>query len=144
MKRLTARAKKGGVAYFPKCFDPCDGRCSYCEQETDYCETLATYEDTGLTPEQVVQLHKDCQHWKTEAQKHAAAAGELKVALGERLEEIRRRKTSIEDLAPGVKTDMDKAVAEWKIKQYKEQEQWLEVVLQGKNWMEDQDDGKPN
>ena len=130
MKRLTVRDEKSGVAYFQKCFDPCDGRCSYCEQETDYCETLAAYEDTGLSPEQIVQLHNYSQRWKTEAQIHAAVAGELKVALGKRLEKIRYRKSSIEDLAQSANTDLNIAINSWKARQLAEEERWLEDLLQ--------------
>ena len=60
MKRLTVRDEKSGAAYFPKCFESCDGRCKECDRETNYCETLAAYEDTGLSPEQIVQLRNDC------------------------------------------------------------------------------------
>lgn len=53
MDRLTARDEKTGNAYFTQCFDICDGVCMDCERETNYVETLAAYEDTGYTPEQI-------------------------------------------------------------------------------------------
>lgn len=134
MKRLTVRDEKSGAAYFPGCYEVCDGRCKKCDRETNYCETLASYEDTGLSPKQVAQLHKDCQRWKTEARKQAAAAGELKLALSRRLEEIQRRKASMEDLVQNAETDMDRVIAHWithwKVRQLTEEEQWLEELLQ--------------
>ena len=61
MTRLTARNKKG-FAYYPQCFqEPCCGsgcqkdRCEFSERA---CETLAAYEETGLTPDQIRQMDK--------------------------------------------------------------------------------------
>lgn len=59
MERLTEW--NGGQtrhAYYPRCFkEPCYGegcKIKDCPFETAVCERLAAYEDTGLTPEQVV------------------------------------------------------------------------------------------
>lgn len=61
MNRLTARNKKG-FAYYPQCFqEPCCGSgcqkdlCGFSER---VCETLAAYEETGLTPDQIRQMDK--------------------------------------------------------------------------------------
>lgn len=56
MGRLTERDGKTGYAYSPKCFEACDGYCKECGHETDYVETLAAYEDTGHTPEQIQEF----------------------------------------------------------------------------------------
>ena len=64
MERLTARNENGKKkAYYPYCFreDTCDGdgsseKCDTCEFSTKICEKLAEYEDTGLTPEQLLEL----------------------------------------------------------------------------------------
>ena len=64
MERLTARNKMSPKeAYYPYCFqnDTCDGqgpsdKCDKCPLPYDICETLADYEDTGLTPEQIREL----------------------------------------------------------------------------------------
>lgn len=64
MERLTARNKKSPKeAYYPYCFqnDTCDGqgpsdKCDMCPLPYEICETLADYEDTGLTPEQIREL----------------------------------------------------------------------------------------
>lgn len=58
MERLTGRNEMGG-AYYPKCFkEPCLGMGDCvdmnCEQQYDVCEKLAAYEDTGLTPEEIM------------------------------------------------------------------------------------------
>lgn len=50
MERLTAR-NKHGEAYYPECFEKCDGigssiKCDTCEVSRKVCEELAGYEDT--------------------------------------------------------------------------------------------------
>ena len=62
MERLTA-ISENGKAYYPYCFreDTCDGcgsseKCHQCELSLKVCETLAAYENTGLTPEQIMEL----------------------------------------------------------------------------------------
>ena len=62
MERLTA-ISENGKAYYPYCFreDTCDGcgsseKCDQCELSLKVCETLAAYENTGLTPEQIRKL----------------------------------------------------------------------------------------
>lgn len=64
MERLTARNENGKrEAFYPYCFreDTCDGngggeKCKTCEFMFRVCETLAKYEDTGLTPPEVMEL----------------------------------------------------------------------------------------
>lgn len=65
MERLTAR-EESGHAYYPHCFreDTCGGGgCAeysgICEFLEKVCETLAAYEDTNLTPEQILEIDKD-------------------------------------------------------------------------------------
>lgn len=60
MERLTAY---DGDYYYPHCMrgSTCDGRgpsekCKECEFDDRICVTLGKYEDTGLTPEQVMEL----------------------------------------------------------------------------------------
>ena len=60
MERLTAR-NKNGEAYYPECYrkDGCDGfggNCDNCKFSYGVCETLAAYEDTCLTPDQLRQI----------------------------------------------------------------------------------------
>lgn len=59
MERLTKWNESSHKnAYYPRCFEaPCYGsgcKIKDCPFETAVCERLAAYEDTGLTPEQVV------------------------------------------------------------------------------------------
>ena len=64
MERLTSRNKTSPKeAYYPYCFqnDTCNGqgpsdKCDKCPLTYHICETLADYEDTGLTPEQIMEL----------------------------------------------------------------------------------------
>ena len=64
MERLTARNKTSPKeAYYPYCFqnDTCNGqgpsdKCDKCPLTYHICETLADYEDTGLTPEEIREL----------------------------------------------------------------------------------------
>lgn len=62
MERLTA-ISENGKAYYPYCFreDTCDGcgsseKCDQCELSLKVCETLAAYENTGLTPPEIMEL----------------------------------------------------------------------------------------
>ena len=64
MERLTAREESGN-AYYPHCFreDTCGGggcaeHSGICEFSEKVCETLAAYEDTNLTQEQIVELDR--------------------------------------------------------------------------------------
>lgn len=59
MERLTEWNEASHKnAYYPRCFkEPCYGsgcKIKDCPFETAVCERLAAYEDTGLTPDQVV------------------------------------------------------------------------------------------
>lgn len=62
MKRLTAISDVG-EAYYPYCYraDTCDGeggteKCRDCEFSERIYETLAAYENTGLTPSQILEI----------------------------------------------------------------------------------------
>ncbi len=60
MERLTKR-NECGDAYYPECYERCYGegsseKCNDCDYDEKICETLADYEDTELTPEQIVEL----------------------------------------------------------------------------------------
>lgn len=62
MERLTA-ISENGKAYYPYCFreDTCDGcgsseKCDQCELSLKVCETLAAYENTGITPPEIMEL----------------------------------------------------------------------------------------
>lgn len=60
MERLTSY---DGNYYYPHCMkgSTCDGhgsseKCNECEFNERVCVTLGKYEDTGLTPEQIMEL----------------------------------------------------------------------------------------
>lgn len=66
MERLTARNENGEKeAYYPHCMreDTCDGdgtseKCDGCDFAKKVCETLASYEETGLAPEQIREIDR--------------------------------------------------------------------------------------
>lgn len=58
MEKLT-EWNENGHAYYPVCFEePCNGM--GCQKDCDFsikaCDRLAAYEDTGLTPEEIVAM----------------------------------------------------------------------------------------
>lgn len=62
MERLTKRTEQGD-AYIPECFGRCEGegpseKCRECDIEHNLIYSLAAYEDTDLTPEQISILDK--------------------------------------------------------------------------------------
>lgn len=60
MERLTIRID--GSVYCPGCYhgQNCNvKRCEYCEINDEIREKLADYEDTGMTPEQVIEMQID-------------------------------------------------------------------------------------
>lgn len=65
MERLTRRTECGD-AYYPECYERCYGegaseKCNDCDYNEKICDTLAGYEDTGLTPDQVMELKEAVQ-----------------------------------------------------------------------------------
>lgn len=59
MERLTRRTEQGNV-YIPECFKRCDGegvseKCRECDIEHTLIYSLAQYEGTDLTPEQILE-----------------------------------------------------------------------------------------
>lgn len=54
---------------------------SIANHHVDYIERLARYEDTGLTPEEVLQLKGECFGWKTDAEKYRQAENEGRVIV---------------------------------------------------------------
>ena len=60
MERLTKR-NECGDAYYPECYERCYGegsseKCNDCDYDEKICDTLAGYEDTGLTPPEIMEL----------------------------------------------------------------------------------------
>ena len=60
MERLTKR-NECGDAYYPECYERCYGegsseKCNDCDYDEKICDTLADYEDTGLTPPEIMEL----------------------------------------------------------------------------------------
>ena len=60
MERLTKR-NECGDAYYPECYERCYGegsseKCNDCDYDEKICDTLADYEDTDLTPPEIMDL----------------------------------------------------------------------------------------
>lgn len=70
-------------------------------------------------------------NWKFEAQKQAACAGELRISLAERLESLRTQAAEIGQHLILEDNDLDRVILEWKLKQLREQIDWLEGILYG-------------
>lgn len=113
--------------------------CDACDVAISAMRELQRYRQIG-TPEECREAREKRRageperriDWEQEAKKYCASAGELRILLAERLEEIRCRKASLRGLAGVAKDAMDEAVLSWKLKQLEEQEAWLENVLYGK------------
>ena len=57
MERLTE--KNDETYFYPHCFEKCNGAhetCSECEFDEKICTRIGEYEDTGLTPDQIMKL----------------------------------------------------------------------------------------
>lgn len=70
-------------------------------------------------------------NWKYEAQKQAACAAELKIALAERLESLRTQEAEIKQHLIFEDNNFDRVILEWKLKLLREQIDWLEGILYG-------------
>lgn len=67
--------------------------------------------------------------WKQEAQKQVADAGEMRIAIAVRLEEVRTQIAGIHKHLMLEDNDFDRVILEWKQNQLKEQVAWLEGTL---------------
>ena len=70
MERLTKR-NECGDAYYPECYERCYGegsseKCNDCDYDEKICDTLADYEDTGLTPPEIMKLKERDKSCKVE------------------------------------------------------------------------------
>lgn len=79
--------------------------------------------------------HKDIKqshiNWQREAQLQAAAAGELRILLAQRLEELRTQQTALRRHLALEDNDFDRVIVQWKIEQLQKHIEWLEEVLYG-------------
>lgn len=94
-------------------------------------EEIEQYRQIG-TVEQVERLAKDRSTWQQEAQRQAAAAGELKIALAEKLDELTKRIADREETLRGIEDNLQYVSVEWQIKQLKAIKDWLEGLIDGK------------
>lgn len=72
------------------------------------------------------------ERWKKGAQEQAAAAGELRIALGMRLEAVRTDMAVTEQTLLCEDNRFDREILSWKLAQKRAEAQWLEEILYGK------------
>ncbi len=63
--------------------------------------------------------------WKQEAQKHAAEAGEMKIAIAQKLEEVRADIVNIRHMLITEDTALDQAILSWKKEQLEFQQRYI-------------------
>lgn len=69
--------------------------------------------------------------WKQEAQKHAAEAGEMKITITQKLEEVRADIVNIRHMLITEDTALDQAILGWKKEQLEKWAIFLEDLLHG-------------
>ncbi len=69
--------------------------------------------------------------WKQEAQKHAAEAGEMKITITQKLEEVRADIVNIRHMLLTEDTALDQAILSWKKAQLEKWAIFLEDLLSG-------------
>lgn len=68
-------------------------------------------------------------NWKREAQINAAAAGELKIAIRARIDEIEKQQADNRTQLLFAETKIDELILAWKIEQEQKQIEWLKSLL---------------
>ena len=77
-------------------------------------EEIEQYRQIG-TMEQIEQLARERRYWQQEARRQAAAAGELKIALAERLNETNRRLKSAKEARQSAEDSLQRLICDWQI-----------------------------
>ena len=70
-------------------------------------------------------------YWRQEAQRQAAAAGELKIALAERLSEINWRIKGAREARQSVGDVPQRLICDWQIDRLNAEKVWLEGLING-------------
>ena len=95
MERITQRNEHDTDYFYPQCMEICGGegcskKCNECTVEDSIVKKLGQYEDTGLTPEQVVEMDR---LYREKCEELARLEGFALVAENDRL---RRRNAELE------------------------------------------------
>ena len=112
----------------------CPSRSGWCEgpqQHSERCVPFLISASKRFIHESAMQK-EETERWKLEAQKQAAAAGEIRIALAERLEAIRTDIAVSEQMLLCEDNEIDQVILGWKITQKKCEASWLESILYGK------------
>lgn len=82
--------------------------------------------------------------WKQEALKHAAEAGGIKIAIAQKLEEVRADIVNIRHMLLTEDTALDQAILDWKKDQLEKWAIFLEDLLHGGTKKSVREDWKQN
>jgi hypothetical protein len=93
-------------------------------------EEIEQYRQIG-TMEQIEQLARERRYWQQEARRQAAAAGELKIALAERLNETNRRLKSAKEARQSAEDSLQRLICDWQIDRLNAEKVWLEGLING-------------
>lgn len=100
--------------------------CVCCNGESEYWADFRAVNDSC---EKYEEFNSRVTDWKREAQSQAAAAGELRILLAYRLEELRTQQTALRKCLALEDHDLDRVILQWKVEQLQEHIDWLEGVL---------------
>lgn len=113
-----------------KCCDTCrwyDVEYSVCcNGESEYRADFRVVDDSC---EKYEEFNSRITDWKYEAQTQAAAAGELRILLAYRLEELRTQQTALRKCLALEDNDLDRVILQWKVEQLQDHIDWLEGML---------------
>lgn len=103
-------------------------RCQIAPRPGEYCRiNCAWWRAQGWKP----MPEDNSAYWKQEAQRQAAAAGELKIALAERLNETNRRLKSAREARQGAEDSLQRLICDWQIDRLNAEKVWLEGLING-------------
>lgn len=85
--------------------------------------------DTDDTCDWFTEFDVDEINWQREAQLQAAAAGELRILLAQRLEELRTHQTALRRHLALEDSDLDRMIVSWKVEQLQQHIDWFENIM---------------
>lgn len=103
-------------------------RCQIAPRPGEYCRiNCAWWRAQGWKP----MPEDNSAYWQQEAQRQAAAAGELKIALAERLSEINWRIKGAMEARQSVGDVPQRLICDWQIDRLNAEKVWLEGLING-------------
>lgn len=104
----------------------CPSSSGWCEGPQQYYERCVPFLISAANRciHESTEQKAETDRWKNEARKQAAAAGEMRIVLAERLEEVRTDIAVSEQLLLVEDNELDRAILIWKISQKKSEAEW--------------------